>query len=96
MRLPSVREYPKEVTIGQQVYKIKFVRKIEGEGSTLGNCDPCNHIIKIKLGQSAAETFSTFVHEVLHGVENEHGFELPHAHVYKLERAIADFLMVNF
>ncbi len=97
MKLPPIRKYPKEIRVKDEMYKIKFVRKIAGESSdTQGLCDPNTRIIRIKLGQSAAETFYTFIHEVLHAFEAEYEIKTSHPDVYKLEKAIGDFLLTNF
>lgn len=96
MKLPRIRDYPKTVHIKDAEYQIKFVRKVRGEGGTLGECDTSEHRIRIKLGQSSTETFNTFVHEILHAIETEYSIQLKHSDVYKLERALSDFLMTNF
>lgn len=96
MKLPSKRQYPRKLLINDQEYTVKFVRKIPKDKETVGWCDPSEHEICIKTGQSVSETFATFVHETLHAIEFEYGLKIEHALVYKLEKAICDFLLVNF
>lgn len=97
MRLPTPRQYPKDIRVRDELYKIKFVRKIQGESAnTQGLCDPSLHIIYIKQGQTHAETFYTFIHECMHAFEAEYDIGTAHSDVYKLEKAIGDFLLTNF
>jgi hypothetical protein len=96
MQLPQVRKYPREIRIKDETYQVKFVRKIKGERSTLGECDPSTHVIRIKLGQSLSETFATFIHEVLHAIEFEYEIKISHKAIYQFERGIADLLLANF
>lgn len=97
MKIPRVRQYPKTLMIGEQEYRLKFVRRIRGhDASTQGLCDVSDHVIYIKLGQTPVEVFSTFVHEVLHAFEAEHNIEISHGNVYRLEKGLVDFLLANF
>jgi len=97
VKLPGIRSYPKELIIGAAQYDIKFVKKIPFEKTDkVGLCDPGDLIIYIKQGQTKVELLSTTVHEVLHAFEEEHGIKLPHATVYKLEKAVVAFLLANF
>lgn len=97
MKLPTVRQYPKTVKVADEIYKIKFVRKVPGQDeNTMGLCDPETRVISIKLGQSVTETFNTFIHEVLHAFEYEYDLEVPHKLIYAFERALSDFLLTNF
>ena len=95
--MPKIKDYPREVMIGESIYQVKFVRKI-GETDTretLGLCDPNEQVIYIKLGQSPRERLKTLCHELIHCFEFEYGFEVPHHLVHKLEEPIVAFLMEN-
>lgn len=94
MKLPTIRQYPKTIHINDEIYEIKFVKKLATK--EVGECDPQTRVIKIKLGMGAPETFTTFIHEVLHAFEFEYDLNVDHPTIYKLEKAITDFLLTNF
>ena len=100
---PRRSDYPRELLVGDAVYKIRFVRKIdEGgkvpEGSDLevvGLCDPSEKEILILQGLDPLERFKALIHELLHAIEFEHDIEMAHALIYKLEEPIAQLLIEN-
>jgi hypothetical protein len=99
--LPKIRQYPKRIRVRGEPWDIQFVRKIPSNDThDVGLCDPSNNTIYIKLKQSPRDTFLTFIHEVIHAMEVEWDFNLPHTQkddvVDKLERAIGEFLENNF
>lgn len=99
MRLPPRSEYPKEITIpckdgGTQIYSIRWVKKFK-EKTTLAECDPGSYEIRIKIGQTKAELFQCFIHEVLHAIEFEFPIDLSHRNIYKLEEALFQLLRLN-
>jgi hypothetical protein len=94
-KLPSIREYPKEIQFGDVTYTIKFCRDL-GHPDTMGECDPGDRVIRIKLGQGRKDTLKTFIHEVLHVLEMEHPVALEHKTIYKLEEAVFNFLWSNY
>ena len=96
MEPPYQKDYKKFYTIGDCEWEVKFVRNFPSRPSDTGQCDPGNYTIRIKAGESREEKFLTFIHEIIHAFEDEYNFELKHEHVYKLERAIADFIVQNF
>lgn len=96
MRLPGRQAYPKTIIIKGKEWKIEFVKKIGKVASDVGECDASVKVIRIKIGQSKKETFLTFIHELLHAIEDAYRFDLKHKHVYLLERAIGDVLLKNF
>ena len=99
MKLPTVRKYPKVLHITPEVdYQLKFVRKlVDGGGNSLdGECDSSEHLIKVRLGQSPEETFKTTLHEVIHALSDEYDLELNEKKVRQLEKALGDFLLMNF
>ena len=96
MKLWSQDDYPTHVRIGDEEYRISFRKYIPKSDNAVGLCDPEKQVIYIKKGQSAAETYYTFIHEVLHAFEFELDIKLDHRTVYKLERALGDFCLQNF
>ncbi len=97
MKLPLIKDYPKTLTLGGEIYTIRFVKCIGKDKETYGQCDPEKLEILIRRGLGREETFKTFIHEIIHGlVEFESDIELKHKHVYKLETAIYEFLFQNF
>lgn len=94
MKIP--KRLKKEWHVGQETYSLKYVPSVLGEKNTLGLCDPNEKELQIKVGQTRSQLLRTFIHEIIHAIEDEYDFELDHAHVDKLERGIADFLMMNF
>lgn len=95
MKLPNIRDYPKEITLNQETYKVRFVRQFEDK-KQLGICDPSEREIVIRMGLGKKETFKTFIHEVLHLLEFEGPVTLHHKTIYKLEEAIFSLLIENF
>lgn len=94
MYLPSIRSYPKTIQFGDEEYRLRFVRTFS-DATTVGECDPSEKEIRIKLGQGRKETFRTLLHELLHLVEFEHPIEMKHATIYKLEEALFTLLTQN-
>lgn len=89
-------QYPKQLLLGDAVYRIKFVRAFEDK-TQLGECDPETLEIKIKCGQSREETLKTFIHETLHALlDFEHGVKIKHKLIYKLEEPIYQLIRDNF
>lgn len=97
MRLPNKSEYPSEVHVCEETYKVKFVDKIpQGGRKCVGLCDPGTRTIYIKNGLTKSQTFRTFTHEAIHALEAEWEIDMPHKMVYQFEKAIVDFLLMNF
>lgn len=97
---PRQKDYPKEIVVGDSIYRVRFVRKIceakEGSDSeTLGLCCPGDKEILIKQGLDPMERLSTLIHEILHCLEFEYEIEIPHKLIYQLERPITQLLMDN-
>lgn len=96
-----MRDYPETIVINENIWTVKFVRgPIEDEDGrgrdTVGLCDPSDQTIYIKMGQTPEERLKTFLHELLHAIENEYGIEIPHSLVHKLEDPFAKFLIDNY
>jgi hypothetical protein len=96
MKLPTSKQYPKTLVIGDEEYSVKFVGIIRGDKSVLGICDPSSKEILIKKGISAPDKFATLIHEILHAIEAEYEINIPHSLVYKLDHALIDLLLQNF
>ena len=97
MRLPKISQYPKELKIRDEHYKILFRKRVIVDGeSVLGACDPDKKIIYILKTQSQSEIFKTLVHEILHGFEEEYNKEFGHTKIKILEDAILRFISDNF
>ena len=97
MKLLPNHSYPTEWHVGDETYTLKPVRKIPGESAdTVGLTDSEKKVIYIKKQLSKAQFFRTLVHELLHAVEIELGVRVRHKEIYKLEKGIADLLLMNF
>ena len=88
-------EYPKELHIGTEIYKIKFVRKFKDK-KTMGECDPEAKEIRIRCGLGPEETLMTLIHEVGHALfEFEHDIKIKHHLIYAFEKPLYQFLRDN-
>jgi hypothetical protein len=98
MKLPPHSRYPKSILVKDEQYSVQMRTRIGGTKTTatVGECDSCDHVIRVLKSQSKEELFSTFIHELLHASSDEYDIKLTHRQVYKLERAIAQILLNNF
>ena len=88
---------PKDIIIGDTVWDIVKTKKLIVEGYECdGWADVANSKIFIRSNLSHESTLSTFIHEVLHGLDSEYDLELEHKLIYKLETAIARLLLDNY
>lgn len=88
------KDYPREFHIGDEIYRLKFVRKLPKD--TVGECDPSSKEIRILVGQGKNETFKTVIHEIMHALfEFENDIEIKHMFIYKAEEVIFQFLRDN-
>jgi hypothetical protein len=94
MKLKGPNAYAREWIINGEHWQLKFANHIDKD--TLGICDPSDKTITIKRGLDKVELLKTAIHEIIHSFELEYKFNLKHAHVYKLEDAIVDFVFNNF
>lgn len=94
MRLPSYKDYPRELLINGETWKVCFKKRMPVSDAA-GLCDPESNTIYISLKQSRAELLKTFIHETIHGMEFAHEKEFPHKMVYELELMIFEFLTAN-
>ena len=90
--LPSKDKYPKILFIRNEIYKILMNPKMKDFGET--NYE--KKTITLKSAMSSRELFKTFIHEMLHALDEENGIGLTHKQVYKLETAIFELLIDNF
>lgn len=94
--ISRIRDFPSELLIGSAIWKIIWRRRMPPGAA---NCDgfACysENIIYMRLGQKPKERFSTFVHEVLHAIDDEYGLDLKHKTIYKLEESIAKLIEDN-
>lgn len=95
--IKRMRDYPRELWIGDNQWFVRFVRQCGASGAfeNLGLCDPSIHTIFIKFGQTPAERFQTFIHEIFHAIEFEHDLQIPHELISALEVPIASLLSEN-
>ncbi len=97
MKLPAAKDYPKELHFNEETYRIKFVPRVPGcSKSDKGLCDGSTNTIYIRKSLDKSSMFRTFIHEVLHAMEFEYEMKVDHKIIHQLEKAIGDFLMVNF
>lgn len=99
-RGPRQRDYPREILVGDSLYKIKFVKKITEPNPAhtteiVGICDPSEKEILIIQGLGPFERLKAFIHEILHAIEFEHDIDIPHQLIYKLEQPIALLMLEN-
>lgn len=86
---------PKELLIGEEIYKVVFVKAFKGDKLQIGQYDP-DGFIRIKTGLSKYERLETLVHEIMHALEAEYGVPMPHKLIKKLEGPVTEFIMNNF
>lgn len=92
-RFPKISDYPKSIYVRAETYKVIFKSTLPED--TLGWTDSGTHTISIKNGLSPRETFSTFVHELLHALEFEGNLKIKHKTVYKLEKMLVELYIDN-
>lgn len=92
MRIPNIKDYPKEIHLRGETYRVLFVKNM----THLGETDWAKRTIKIRAGMSKNETFRTFIHELLHFLEFSWPIKITHKQVYKLEKAIFQLILDNF
>ncbi len=97
MKLFKPSQYPSEVHVGHETYKIRFVKRIPKQPlSVVGLADSEAKTIWIKANQSKQQLFRTYVHEICHALEFEYEIKIEHKEIYKFEEAIVQFLLSNY
>jgi hypothetical protein len=96
--LLKLKDYPRQIQVGDSLWSVKFKRDLGQTETriTWGLCCPAEQTIYIRLGQTQKERLKTFLHELLHAIEEEYGFEVPHQLIHRLEDPLARFLMDNY
>lgn len=90
------KDVPKELLIGENIWQIKFVRRIERDDNILGLCDPGDYTIYIKQGLSCAERGATVLHEIYHSISYEYGFyAMNHRHLDGLAQGLMRLFLDN-
>lgn len=92
MIIPAIKDYPKELYVRGDRYRVLFVKNLENIGET----DSGKLTIKLRAGMSKNETFRTLIHEILHAIEFSHPIDLKHKVVYELEEALFNLILDNF
>ena len=87
---PRQCDYPKLVPVKDAQYHVVFVRKLKC--GSVGACDPESKLIFIVRGQSPAERYATFWHEVWHAFEEEYKIALGHKRITRMEWNMVDIL----
>lgn len=89
---PHKQHWPKDLMVGENLWEIKFKRKlIEGGVPCTGLCDPSDRIIYVKYPQTNEELFSTLIHEVIHAIEFEYDANIGEYKVRKFEKGLMQF-----
>lgn len=91
-----IRDIPKTLVIGNNVYDVMMVKRIAHSKDALGECDGANKEIYIVRGQGRYETLKTLIHEILHAFEFEYKLNIEHSLIYKLEEPILSFFCDNW
>lgn len=92
------KNYPKKLKINKALYDLEIVPHIE-ETETLvvrGYHYPDEKKILLLSKQTSKELFSTFWHEILHGLSAEYDIKIRHKLIYALEGPLAKFIDDNF
>lgn len=93
------RDFPKDLLIGDSIWRIKFVRHIRNWANDkrllVGLACPESQTLSIKTGQTVLDRLTAFVHEFVHALEDEYGFEVDHDVLNKLDVAVARALLDN-
>jgi hypothetical protein len=91
---------PRELVVGDSLWTVKYVRHIPDHETrrfrTHGLCDASEQVILIRTGLAPDERLRVFLHELVHAMEAEHGFELDHDVLEELDRALARLILDNF
>ncbi len=95
-----IKDFPREVNIGYAIWKVRFVSVIPERANKneilVGLACPMDQVLYILKYLSPFDRLVVFLHELQHGLEDEHGFEIDHDVLNKLDKAQAQFLCDNF
>lgn len=96
------KSYPGAVKYKRKLYELTLAPVIlDGDKVTDGDrgfCQKTAEVQRIVLHSKMNKKllFETFLHECLHLIEYEEGFEIPHHLIEKLEEPLAKLLLQNF
>lgn len=90
------QNYPSSVRVGSYDYDIHYVADLYSDKGErlLGMCDLNKKQIYIKMPDPEIE--STIVHEFIHAMVFENGFDMDERSVLKMESALYKFLKDNY
>ena len=94
-----LKDIPRTVVVGENVWEVRFVRNMpcaDKDRGTLGLCCDDDKEILVRLGIGKTEQAKTLIHEILHALEFEYKFSIPHELIYKLEEPIYRLLCDNW
>ncbi len=94
MKLPRIKDIPKVIVYKNETFKIVFVKKFK-DSDQVGEYDPSDKCIRILRGIGPKETFATFLHELIHLVEDVENIKISHKAVYKLEQSFLKLMLEN-
>lgn len=87
---------PKKVRITSKVvYKVQIVTAFEKEPYTMGTCCPDDKLILLRADLSPRNLLVTFIHELIHAMQFEHGIKIRHSSINQLDSAIERLLRLN-
>jgi hypothetical protein len=89
------KDYPKTIRVKDTDYKVSFKRGLESQGY-MGLCFYELKEIHVSTGLPEPERLSTLIHEKMHAIAHEYGFELGHDVINKLEGPLARFILEHF
>jgi len=91
-----MKKIPHKIRIKSKVtYEIVWSDTIGESQKTLAECRYDSKQILIKSGQSEAENWKCFIHEVFHALEFEYRIPIPHKIIYLLEEAVFKLVSLN-
>lgn len=89
------KRLPNRVKVGDSVYSISYVDKIDKDDTLFGICHLWKKKIKICKRQPLDQIHSTLLHEILHAVAFEFGFKLKERKVRQLEGGLVKMFRKN-
>lgn len=88
------KRLPKKLKVRNKVYKVRFVEELD-DGKLAGLCDFEDQEIHVATDFGYNESESTLLHELLHAISHEYGFDLSENKVLSLEEAIYKTFLKN-
>lgn len=85
---------PEKIRIGYRDFTIRFVDKVDAEGS-LGDCEKNTGKIRVMKGMDGAEKANVVLHEITHAIIHAQGLDLSEKTEEKVVLAIANG-MISF